>query len=190
MQRGFRVNARVVMITSAALIAVATGWWIAKQVSQPEAPVESTLEAPEKAPTRRTVHLYFGDAQGRYLVAEQRVVDQPADDVALGRQLVQMLIQGPEKGGSRTLPADAKVRAFFINDPETAVVDFESDSFANHPGGVGCELLSIYSLVNTLALNVERIHLVKILIGGQEAATLVGHVDLQTPFEVDMLWVR
>jgi hypothetical protein len=188
--RRFHLSANLVLIAAAAFLAVAAGWWIAKRVSQSEPEADIQAAIPEPAPARRVVHLYFGDTQGRYLVAEQRVMDQPADDVALGRQLVEMLIRGPEKGGIRTLPPEAKIRAFFINDTATAFVDFEAASFVNHPGGVGTELLSIYALVNTLVLNVERIRAVKILIGGQETATLAGHVDLQTPFEVDMLWVR
>lgn len=190
MRRRSRTTASLIMIVAAAVMAVAVGWWIAKRVSQSEPAALNSPEQPEHAPSRRMAHLYFGDAQGRYLMAEQRVMDQPADDVVFGRQLVEMLIRGPEQGGSRALPAGAKVRAFFVNESGTAFLDFERDSFADHPGGVGAELLSIYAIVNTLVLNVDRIRSVKLLIGGREAATLVGHVDLHVPFEVDMLWVR
>ena len=51
-------------------------------------------------------------------------------------------------------------------------------------------MLTIYSIVNTLVLNMEEIRWVKLLIGGQEAATLAGHVDLSHLFNADMLWVR
>ena len=139
---------------------------------------------------RRTVHIYFGDAQGRHLMAEQRVVAPPVDEVRLARLLIDLLVQGPKKEGSRTLPADVRLRALHVTEAGTAFIDFEENAFDSHPGGVGNELLSIYSVVHTLVLNVEKIRTVKFLIGGREAATLVGHVDLREPFEVDMLWVR
>ena len=71
-----------------------------------------------------------------------------------------------------------------------AFIDFESEAFDNHPGGVESELLSIYSIVNTLVLNVDDVRSVKFLIGGKEAATLAGHVGLSHPFEADILRVR
>jgi hypothetical protein len=50
--------------------------------------------------------------------------------------------------------------------------------------------MTIYSIVDTLVLNLEQVRQVKFLIGGQEAATLAGHVDLSRPFKADMLWIR
>jgi hypothetical protein len=71
-----------------------------------------------------------------------------------------------------------------------AVVDFEEQPFTAHPKGIDAELLSIYSIVNTLVFNMDSVRLVKILIGGREAVTFAGHVDLSHPFAADMLWVR
>lgn len=180
------------MILLGVAVAVFAGWWIAKQMAEapPEQAAVSEQGPSAGPPAKRAVHLYFSDARGRYLVAEQRVVEQPSDDIALARLLIELLIQGPNKEGSRTLPADARLRTLYVTGTGTAYIDFKEDSFAGHPGGVGGELLSIYSMVNTLVLNVEKIRSVKFLIGGREAATLVGHADLQEPFEVDMMWVR
>lgn len=186
----FRPLPNLIMFGVAVLVAVSAGWWIAKRASElpPKGMVAPKQELHPQ--TKRMVHLYFGDAQGRYLVAEQRVMEQPADDVALGKMLVEALIQGPKETGTRTMPASCKVRAFYLNTAGTAFIDFEPEAFVEHPGGVNSELLSIYSIVNTLVLNMDDIRSVKFLIGGQEAATLVGHTDLREPFEVDMLWVR
>lgn len=184
---------KLVLVLFAVVAAVLAGWWIAKQLAQAPLPTPAAVSKPEavgRVAGKRTVHLYFGDAQGRHLMAEQRVVTPPADDIALARLLVTMLIQGPETEARRTLPADARLRALHLTESGTAFVDFEEDALAGHPGGAGGEMLTIYSVVNTLALNVDTIRTVKFLIGGQEAATLVDHVDLREPFEVDMLWVR
>ena len=179
-----------VLFGSALLIAVGLGWMLANRSAEQlsDAPNGSGYGAP--AFEKREIHLYFGDDQGRYLRAEQRIVDRPADAVAFGRQVLAALLSGPQQGASQTVPKGAVLRAFHILSNGVAYVDFESGSFDNHPGGVATELISIYSIVNSLVLNVEEIRAVKILIGGQEAATLAGHVDMSHPFKADMLWVR
>jgi hypothetical protein len=188
-----RLLPKPILAIFAVIMAILVGWWLAKRLA--EAPTPPSVTAPGQEMTdheseRRTVHLYFGDAQGRHLMAEQRVVASPVDDLRLARLLIELLIQGPKKEGSRTLSADARLRALHLTEAGTAFIDFEENAFDNHPGGVGNELLSIYSVAHTLVLNVEKIRKVKFLIGGREAATLVGHVDLREPFEADMLWVR
>lgn len=180
----------MILLGVAAAAAVGIGWWVAMRLVDFEpvgiAPTAQQVAASEK----RMVYLYFGDAKAKHLVAEQRVMDKTDDRVAFGRQLVQSLIKGPLRGASRTLPADAQIRSFFIDETKTAFIDFEKEAFKKHPGGVSAEYLSIYSIVNTLVLNVEGIRKVKFLIGGTEVDTLAGHVALREPFEVDMLWVR
>jgi hypothetical protein len=48
----------------------------------------------------------------------------------------------------------------------------------------------VYSIVNSLILNVTDIEAVKILIEGQESITLAGHIDLQQPLKANMLLIR
>ena len=156
----------------AIIIAVAAGWFLAmRSVDLPRTGVAVAVnEGP--AMQKRQVHLYFGDSSGRYLTAEQRVVEEPADVVSAARGLVEALIQGPLHGGTRTLPQDSSLRSLFVTPEGVAYVDFKADAFEHHPGGVETEMLTIYSIVNTLVLNMEEIRWVKLLIGGQEAATL------------------
>jgi spore germination protein GerM len=179
-----------VLFTGAIFIAIGLGWMLADRsaVKPGETPNGSGYKA--RILDKRAIHLYFGDDQGRYLTAEQQIVDRSADGVDFGRQVLTALMAGPTKGLSPTLPKAAALRAFYILNNGVAYVDFESGSFDNHPGGVETELLSIYSIVNSLVLNVEEIRTVKILIGGQETATLAGHVDMRHPFKADILWVR
>jgi hypothetical protein len=51
-------------------------------------------------------------------------------------------------------------------------------------------LLTIFSVVNSLILNVSEIDRVKILIDGSETSTLAGHINLQVPFKAHMLLIR
>ena len=189
--RSSRKSALTFLVFGAALmIAVLAGWYFAKHAPETNPLGVAVPDRVNGPPVKSMVHLYFGDAQGLHLVAEQRIVEKPADGAAFGQRLVEALIQGPTQGASRTLPADARLDAIYTTPAGVFYVDFAAGSFSNHPGGVGAELLSIYSIVNTLVLNVDGIRSVKFLIGGREAVTLVGHAALQSPFEVDMLWVR
>ena len=190
MGRRSRPTLYLVLIGSAILFAIGMGWYIARQspdrVGAAFAPQSDETPAVEK----RQVYLYFGDSRGKYLKAEPRVVDQPSDAAAFCRKILSALIKGPGQGGISVLPRNVEIRALHVMEDGVAFVDFESEAFADHPGGVESELLSIYSIVNTLVLNVDGVRSVKFLIGGQEAATLAGHVDLSRPFEADILRVR
>jgi Sporulation and spore germination len=184
-----------VLFGLAVAIAAGVGWGVARRTTGMPADALRESVTVRTSAAKRAVHLYFGDALGRQLIAEQRVLGPADDDVALARRLIEVLIEGPRQAGTRTLPQGARLRAVYIlgngdGNDGTAVVDFTADSFAGHPGGVGAELLSIYSIVNTLAFNIDSIRSVKVLIGGRQAATLAGHVDLSRPFRADMMWVR
>ena len=179
-----------VVFGAALSITLLTGWWTVSHTSAANPLVEALPGQANRSSVKSAVHLYFGDAQGRYLVAEQRIVDKPVGGAAFAAQLIGALIGGPTQGATRTLPVEARLDAIYVTAAGVAYVDFAANSFFSHPGGIGAELLSIYSIVNTLVLNVDGIRSVKFLIGGREAATLAGHADLQSPFEVDMLWVR
>jgi spore germination protein GerM len=180
----------VVILAGVVLIAVGLGWLWAKRSadSVPAGAVDTYTSA--FGVQRKPVHLYFADSSGTYLSAEQRVVEQPPDVASAARKLVAALIRGPQGEGTRTLPRKADLRALYFTSDGVAYVDFKADALDFHPGGVETELLTIFSIVDTLVLNLDDIKQVKFLIGGQEAATLAGHVDISRPFKADMLWIR
>jgi spore germination protein GerM len=144
----------------------------------------------EQDVVKTAVHLYFADKDNGYLIAENRVLRHSGDPLAFGRVLIEALIEGPQKGLMRTLPEATEIRALFKLDDETLCVDFSEAIRDKHPGGSQTELLTIYSIVNTIVLNLPEFDQVKLLVGGHEAATLAGHVDLQFPFSANMLLIR
>ena len=90
----------------------------------------------------------------------------------------------------RTIPADTTLKAFYVTRDGTAYIDMSDAIRDAHPGGVESELFTIYSMVNSLTLNIPEIDAVKILIGGNEAMTLNGHIDVRFPFKANMLLIR
>ena len=103
---------------------------------------------------------------------------------------VKALIKGPRKGLLKTIPADTRLNALFITPDGTCYIDLSEAVSRNHPGGSKSELLTIYSMVNSLVLNVPQIDRVQLLIDGNQAPTLAGHIDLQVAVKADMLLIR
>jgi spore germination protein GerM len=137
------------------------------------------------------VYLYFGSMTDTFLVGEKRTLYGAGDPSLLSKNIVNALISGPtRKNLVRTLPEGVACRAFYLADKGTAYVDFSSDIREKHPGGSEAELLAIYSIVNSLVLNVDEVKKVKILVEGSEADTLGGHIDLRFPFDANMRMVR
>ncbi len=136
------------------------------------------------------VHLYFSDRDNHFLMAEERVLKSQQSPEFLARSVVEALIKGPQQGLVRTLPEETAVRAVYLIPEGICYVDLTPGVAENHPGGIKSELLSIYSIVNSLVLNVTEIKAVKILINGDESMTLAGHIDLQIPIKANMLLIR
>jgi hypothetical protein len=69
-------------------------------------------------------------------------------------------------------------------------VDLSPEVSSGHPGGSLNELLTVYAIVNAVSANLPATRRVQILIGGKEADTLAGHVDLRRPLTRDDSLVR
>jgi len=126
------------------------------------------------------VVLYFGDEEGN-LVAEKRTIPKVE---GIGRATIKELIEGPEPAGGlyATIPLGTRLRDINVKDDGTAIVDFSGDIRAEHWGGYLGEILTVYSIVNTLA-QFPTVDRVQILVDGQKLDTLVEHVDIREPLE-------
>ncbi|WP_051688030.1 GerMN domain-containing protein [Desulfofalx alkaliphila] len=127
------------------------------------------------------VVLFFANDQG-YLVPQNR--DVPKVD-GLARVTMQELAKGPEanSGLLPTLPPGTQLRDINIRDG-LCTVDFTGELKENHPGGSSSEMLTVYSIVNTLTqfASVDR---VEILVNGQRIESLGGHLNLMETLERD-----
>jgi spore germination protein GerM len=144
----------------------------------------------EKLPDRIIVHLYFSDSDNSFLISEERSFSARMRPEALGLQIMNALLEGPKHALERTIPEGTLLRGFYILQNRTAYVDLSREIRERHPGGAKSELMTIYSMVNSLILNIPEIETVKILVEGKEETTLAGHVDLRFPFRANMLFVR
>ena len=180
---------RVIIFSVLVLIAAGAAYMLAAYISggppfsgrSGKKAGSTEVNYPEKA----QVNLYFADNENVYLRSEQRSVPHPPDPAEFGRVIIESLIKGPMGELVRTIPEDASLKAFYIAKDGTAYADFTGAIRDKHPGGSSSELMTIYSIVNSLVMNISEIRTVKILIDGQESMTLAGHVDLRFPFKVN-----
>jgi len=132
------------------------------------------------------VNLYFSDSQAMYLVPEKRKISQIP---SLARQAVIELIKGPENSDLYpTIPEGTQVNEVYIAD-DIAYIDLSEEIFINHPGGSSGELMTVYSMVNTLT-EIPTIEGVQILVEGNEMKSLVGHIDISMPLLRDEDWIK
>ncbi len=142
---------------------------------QPE-PIEEMVE----------VNLYFSDSQAMYLLPEKRKISQTP---SLARQAVIELIKGPENSDFYpTIPERTKVNEVYIVD-DIAYIDLSEEIFKNHSGGSTGELMTVYSIVNTLT-EIPPIKGVQILVEGNEMKSLSGHIDISMPLLRDEDWIK
>lgn len=130
------------------------------------------------------VSIYFSDEDGLYLKAEKRQIEKSSLELE-AKAALDELFEGPENTAlGATLPEGTKLLSIRI-DGQTATVDLSKEVVQNHPGGSTGEILTIYSIVNTLTLNFPEIKDVQILVEGQKKQTIAGHIDITTPLTPD-----
>lgn len=124
--------------------------------------------------------LFFADRDGN-LVPERRSIPRTP---GIARKTMQELCKGPSSSDLlATLPEGTRLRDININIKNgLCTVDFSRELQQKHKGGSSGEILTIYSIVNTLT-QFPTVDKVIILVEGMKLPTLAGHMDLSVPLE-------
>jgi hypothetical protein len=134
--------------------------------------------------------LYFPALPEGKLVPESRSLTWAETDNDRVRQVILAIAEGSHQGLGRVLPASTTARAVFVTTEGTAFVDLSNDALADFEPGIQSETLAVYSLVNSIAMNIPSVKRVQFLIQGQQVETLSGHADLTTAFAPDPTRVK
>ncbi|MEP6782438.1 MAG: GerMN domain-containing protein [Acidobacteriota bacterium] len=128
--------------------------------------------------------LYFLSQDGLHLVPTEREVPLAEGPVAQARSILeaQLSAEAPAPLIS-TIPKGSTLRGVYVSERNEVFVDLEPTIRTAHPGGTLEELMTVYTIVNAVLTNLPDLKEVQILIGGQEADTLAGHVDLHRPLK-------
>ena len=162
------------------------------EVEEP-ASEETALPAAEGlaagAGRRISVRLYFEAPDREGLLAEEREVAFSADLARQLRTVVEELAKGSTSGLVPTLPAGTRVLEVFVQARGVAWVDLSSEAASGLPGGSKAEMLTVYSVVNTIVTNFPAVSRVQIVVNDQPVTSLGGHVDISRPLPPDMTLV-
>jgi hypothetical protein len=126
------------------------------------------------------VTLFFADSTQGRLHPEERDIPRPASPGAFLRSLFDELARGPASPGLvGVVPPRIQLRNGFLMPGGLVVLDLAVDSGLSF--GSAEELSIVASLVDTVLQNVANTQHVRILVNGEPAESLGGHVDLTRP---------
>jgi hypothetical protein len=134
---------------------------------------------------KREKHLaiiYFSDPQERFLMPEKRYIYIENDAAQQVKEIAKALLDGSKTGLVNTFPAGVSIKNVKVDNEGTAFISFSRNLTKLHPGGSTAEMVSIYSLTNSVTENVSSIKKVKILVDGDELPSIKGHISTKKAF--------
>jgi hypothetical protein len=192
-----RRAAGLVLGTALLLLAAGLVWlWLGGRVRRPGGSVAAAA-GPVGPQATFGADLYFPADTG--LRVERRnlvATDAPKERI---RKIVQALLAGPGgsgglgdtaaksgKGLVRPLPPGVEIGAVELTPEGTAYLDLRwADHDEPPPGGSDAEMQAVYSLVDSVALNVPEAQRVVLLWNGTQRVTFSGHLDTSRPLVPD-----
>jgi len=143
-----------------------------------------------KQGSSQNMTLYFPSLDEGKLIPESRSITWAESVSDRVRQVLLGLAEGPHQGQSHVVPASTGVRGVFVARDGTAYVDLSTDALNELSPGIRTESLTIYSIVNSIAMNIPSVKMVQFLIQGQPVETLDGHADLTAAYAPDPTWIK
>jgi hypothetical protein len=180
---------RYLLIGVAALLAlvVAMGIYLRQmrlRAEQLESVTSALPVAPPASGPTETVTLYVADDGAGMLRARSAQIPLPGGRQQRAEELLRTLLRiYQQPGAAHPLPPAADIRAIYLVDPGSAVIDLNAAFADQHRSGILSEQLTVNSLVETLAVNVAGVQHVNILVEGKTRDTLAGHADLSDTFD-------
>jgi Sporulation and spore germination len=181
------------ILLGAALLVLAAGlaWWgwggRARRSGGSAAPAADTT-GPQ---TTFAVDLYFPTDNGILRVERRNLTGPEAPKLRI-KKIVQALLAGPaEPGLARPLPQGVALGAVELTPDGTAYLDLRWTDHEDPPaGGSDAEMQAVYSLVNSVALNIPQAQRVALLWNGAQRLTFSGHLDTSRPLSPDRSLAR
>jgi spore germination protein GerM len=174
--------------------ATAPRWarWLQRPLpAQADEPAPAAKRADDAAPAavpQRSINvkLFFQAADRPGLLIEERPVAFSTDLSRQIKAVVDEVIAGSKSGMLPTMAPETRVLEVFVTARGVAYVSLSKEAAQATGQGSEAELITVYSVVNSLTVNFPAIKRVQILIEDKPTATLWGHVDLTRPLPPDM----
>jgi germination protein M len=179
-------GARVALVAVFVAFAAALTWamfvgvprWVASR-----APKARPAAAAPAAPPGRKIkaRLFYVSDDGSKLTSAERDVAYGEGAVAQAKEIIDAQLSPAAEPFVSAIPPGTTLRAVFVTPQGEAYVDLSGEVSRAHSGGTLDELLTIYSIVDALTVNLPAVSSVQILVDGKTVETLAGHVDLRRP---------
>lgn len=175
-----RAASFVVGFALALLVGAGLWWWLSEQDRTGSG---RTASGEVAQPAEKVGFLLYFPANGGMLRAEPReleVSSAPKDRI---RKILQALLAGPKTPGLvRPFPEGVTLGSVQLGADGIAYVDLRWAEHNDPPsGGSTEEMQRVYSLVDSIALNVPQATQVVVLWNGFQRETFSGHLDMSRP---------
>jgi len=174
------MNKVLIGLLSVLVTGVLLGYGVSWYLQQDQNSTEEVRIAITKEVPMREVQLYFTAPEGTFLVPEPQDIPMCDVDRDCINSLLVSLINGSQQGNFPVLPKETKILGIEVEN-DLVRVDFSRQLVDFHPGGSLTELLSIYSIANSLSESFPYIRQIQILVAGEVRQTLKGHVRIDQP---------
>lgn len=176
------------LIVAAALLVVACVWLLTRKPKEEAVAETRPTNAVVPPVAGGEIGLFFPGPRG-LLVRETRALEQPEADGTSpserAAQAVRELLAGPRNEGLQpALPLGTTLRAVHPGFDGSLFIDLDPAKDGARPAvGSFEELLMVYALVDTVALNVPEVKSVGLLWAGMQRTSFAGHVDTTRPLK-------
>jgi len=181
---------------AAAIVAVlvaALMFWQAPRLTSRATPRASAAPSPTApAPPGRKIkaRLFYVADDGMRLTSVERDIAYGEGAVEQAREIVAAQIAPVVEPLVSAVSPGTTLRAVFLTQSGEAYVDLSRELMTAHPGGTLNELLTIYTIVSALTVNLPAVTSVQVLVDGKEVETLAGHIDLRQPLAKNLTWIQ
>jgi hypothetical protein len=134
--------------------------------------------------------LFYVADDGMRLVATERDVPFSEGTVEQAREIINVQIAPVAEPTLSAVPPGTRLRSLFVGEHGDAYVNLSREFSSSHEGGSLNELLTVYTIVDALTVNLPAVTSVQVLVEGKEVDTLAGHIDLRRPLPENLAWVQ
>lgn len=139
---------------------------------------ETELEIEEK----KYIKLYFSDLKSENLIAEAREITVSQKET-MEMRIIKELLKGPVNPNlMKTIPTETKILSVETKEG-VCFVNLSQEFKSRHTGGSAGEMMTIYSIVNSLT-ELESVDKVQFLVEGQKLEVFI-HMIFNEPFVRD-----
>jgi spore germination protein GerM len=180
-----------VLLVLAAAVFLATRGIPASRPRPATGPAATAAPAAPAPPGRRIkARLFYVAEDGTRLTSVERDVAYGESAEEQAREIIAAQIAPVATPLVSAIPPGTTLRAVFVTKSGDAYVDLSREARVAHPGGTVDELLTVYTIINALTVNLPAVTAVQVLVDGKEVDTLSGHVDLRRPLARNLTWVQ